>query len=500
MKRNTTAMAALLLGTATLAQAQPFNPALLEPKVLRIEVTPAQGKPSAASGFLWKTNDQVVTSLHAVPGGAAIVVECLGRRVRATVAAVLPRADLVLLKAASSLDGCSPFSSADEQVPAANSELHTYGFHAGTKSGTSRRFNKGYTPNETLEGIINGPALQAVRDMGMPATDLRIYYVEGGLLPGYSGAPVVNGAGRLVGIADGGLNNGASNYNWVIPARHLGELTASTSNVVPPQVARGSSVHFSAGLAVADERSVIAYEMGGKRFRFIKTKTQSLQALAASSNDPDGVRRLVQTYQGAVGGHLLAQMYFDVYEELDQGLIIAVPANQRPRFERPAPGASWFIAEVPPNGYNGHVQFEIRNRQSLLSVNAPVLMPSDPRYLQAFVAGLLEDCAREGKRCQVDRNTVRRVDLGNGRVLIKVGLVAAATANQSAHYDYYSLAAQGDEVFRAFARFHWAGNGGLLNCAAQPRLPDCADPTNAANNLAQIVAAHITTFSGLRAP
>lgn len=496
MHRHTT-LPALLLGACALAQAQPFNPAVLEPKVLRIEVTTAQGRTSAASGFLWKTADQVVTSLHAVPGGANIVVECRGRRVRATVAAVLPRADLALLQAASSLEGCSPFTAHDEQAPAPNSELHTYGFHVGAKSGSSRRFNKGYAANETLENLVTGPALEAVREMGMPALDLRIYYVEGGLLPGYSGAPVVNAAGRLVGIVDGGLNNGQSNYNWVIPARHLGELTASTDNRVPPQVARSSSVHFSAGLAVADERSVIAYEMGGKRFRFIKTKTQSLQALAASSNDPDGVRRLVSTYQGAVGGEVLAQMRFDVYEELDQGLIIAVPSNQRPRFERPAPNASWFIAEVPPDGYLGHVQFEVMNRQSLLRRrNAPVLMPSDPRYVPEFIAGLLQECADEGKQCEVDRSTVRRVDLGNGRVLIKVGVLARATARQAAHYDYYSLAADGDDVFRALARFHWTDGSGLIVCAAQPRQPACADPTKAAHNLAQLVAAHITTFSG----
>jgi S1-C subfamily serine protease len=488
----------LLLAGAGAAQGQAFNPATLEPAVVRIEVHGAGGA-KAASGFLWQQPNQVVTSLHAVPGDAKIVVECRGVKSIARVIKVLQRADLALLQTEAALSGCRAFTAADEQAPAPNSDLHTFGYHAGAKSGTSRRLNKGYSQNETLENLVAGPALQSLRSFGMPAVDLKVYYVEGGLLPGYSGAPVVNAGGRLIGVVDGGLNDGQSNYNWVIPARHLTDLLASKDTDVPSQVAKSSAQHFSAGIATADASTQIGFEVKGQRYRFVKTKTQSLAALAASSSDPNGVRHLLQLYGATVGNEAVQAMRFDVYEDVDQGLIISVPVGQTPRLEEPQPGYQWFIAEAgsgPGAGYDGHVQFEVMNRQSLLRLNAPVLQPSDPRYFDEVAAALLEDCRDGGKkRCAIDMPTRRRVDLGAGNVIMKIGVITEASADQAAHYDYYTFAARGDNVFRSNARFHWSGNGGLIGCTARPGTADCADKSKASTHLAQLVATHMTSFA-----
>lgn len=480
------------------AQGQVFDPATLEPVVVRIEAhSPAGAK--AASGFLWQNRSQVVTSLHAVPGGAKIVVECRGARSAARVVKVLQRADLALLQTDAPLSGCTPFTAADEQAPARNSDLHTFGYHAGAKSGTSRRMNKGYAQNETLEYLVAGPALQSLRSFGMPALDLKVYYVEGGLLPGYSGAPVVNAAGRLIGVVDGGLNDGQSGYNWVVPARHLADLLASGDTEVPPQVAKSGGQHFSTGIATADASSEIAFATNGQHYRFEKTKTQSLAALAASSSDPNGVRQLLEFYGATVGNQAVQAMQFDVYEDVDLGLIISVPVGQTPRYEEPQPGYSWFIAEVgsgPSAGYDGHVQFHVYNRQALLRLKSPVLLPSDPRYFDELAASLLEQCGEEGKkRCSIDLPTRRRVDLGGGNVIMKIGLRTEASADQAAHYDYYAFAARGDDVFRANARFHWSGNGGLIECTARPDSADCADRSKPSRHLAQLVATHMTSFA-----
>jgi len=66
--------------------------------------------------------------------------------------------------------------------------------------------------------------------IGFPALDLHILYLEGSLLPGYSGSPVFDPNGRLVGVGDGVLEKGASYMSWIIPAKYLAELESSTSS------------------------------------------------------------------------------------------------------------------------------------------------------------------------------------------------------------------------------------------------------------------------------
>lgn len=68
-------------------------------------------------------------------------------------------------------------------------------------------------------------------------TDL--YHMEGGSLPGCSGAFVVDPDNKLVAIVDGGLGEGQSGYNWAIPTLYLDDpersnITELPRNVVDP--------------------------------------------------------------------------------------------------------------------------------------------------------------------------------------------------------------------------------------------------------------------------
>jgi hypothetical protein len=57
--------------------------------------------------------------------------------------------------------------------------------------------------------------------------------MQGTLVPGYSGAPVVDNSNKVIGIANGGLDNGLSQVTWAIPfdAIHLRSAVGDTSLV-----------------------------------------------------------------------------------------------------------------------------------------------------------------------------------------------------------------------------------------------------------------------------
>ena len=189
-------MLALCLATPRVVVAQ-FNPEVLERSVVKVTVT-AAGKTHSGTGFLWGNSNQIVTALHLVQPGGNIVVECRGRRQVAQLIRALREADLALLSAP--MDGCVPLQSRQDAVPQFGSRLYTFGYGGGAQAGTSKALEKGYTANETLNGILSPTDAAEIRRFGAPSIDLPIYYLQGSLTPGFSGAPVVDNAHRLVGV------------------------------------------------------------------------------------------------------------------------------------------------------------------------------------------------------------------------------------------------------------------------------------------------------------
>ena len=119
-----------------------FDPEFMESHSARV-IAKGVGNTRVSSGFLWKNSEHVVTTLHGVPGGSNITVECLGVKRKATVEQTFARADLILLRVKGLPNGCKPFTESDHRKPAPYTSLWTYGHHAGARSATSRMFVKG---------------------------------------------------------------------------------------------------------------------------------------------------------------------------------------------------------------------------------------------------------------------------------------------------------------------------------------------------------------------
>jgi hypothetical protein len=494
------------------------------------------GRTHAASGFLWRapssdqTHSFVVTALHAVSG--AMSVQCAGVVKRATVEKVLVDADLALLKTESAFGPpCVPLGVGVQKTkPPTDTPLKVLGFLAGARSLTDRDSVKGLALPETLEFLLKEPVLTEQRNFKVPSIKLDIYYVKGGLLPGYSGGPVFNGrTGELVGVVDGGLDKGADAYNWVIPATNLEALLSSTVTQVPAQVVSGGPAHFSSPIvqamiastapssgtntlppppmaALPIQAAILQFSQNGWNYSYVRTKTRSLAELARTADDPAGVMHLLQRFAPVVGPDAATRMMFDIYQEVSRGLIIAVPAGQPLEFDKQAQYRS-LKSESRDSGSSRFEEPRLTDESGRplpdeymvleASDGTGSVKASDPRFLNETVAELLANGAVPGKwTVTLDPGSLRMIDFGNGNKILKVGLVKHQIEPPFDLYEYHAYAVRGTRVFHAETSIYSSADG-LLTCTKSPNAPACANSQRAFGQLAQLVATHLTTFAGI---
>jgi hypothetical protein len=68
-----------------------------------------------------------------------------------------------------------------------------------------------------LGNLLPDEAITAIADRDSPAIDADVLSVQTHLVPGHSGAPVLNRQGQVVGIGNGGLDLGRVEMGWAIP-------------------------------------------------------------------------------------------------------------------------------------------------------------------------------------------------------------------------------------------------------------------------------------------
>jgi S1-C subfamily serine protease len=195
--------------------------------VVRIVATRAEAplQRRVASGFRWKDSIHVVTAMHVVLGAEAISIESFVdglHSVQARVVKIYPASDLALLELAGSLPGM-PLPEAAKSAEKGQS-LWVVGFPLEVFSPRSRLLRLSEIAPAKLIDAVDRTAMNDLRSLGFPALDSEVLQVEGDLLHGDSGAPIVNAQGELVGIGNGGLKNGFAGLGWAIPASALSTI------------------------------------------------------------------------------------------------------------------------------------------------------------------------------------------------------------------------------------------------------------------------------------
>ncbi len=327
----------LLLYFAAICSAQ-FNPKLAQKSLVKVMVT-ANGKAGVCSGFVWKKGEWIVTSLHAMKPGGEIQVQYLDQFWRtAAIKKVNVNADLVLLEITSGGVPAGVVALQDYSTKTLNlgEEIVAIGYNSGSKGSSTRSMKKGFVYPETLETLVPASDRKNIEASGLPKIDLDIIYLDGSLLPGYSGSPTYDKNGALVGIGDGGLEGGASNVSWIIPAKFLDELEYSSMTSLPPNFAKIAQ-HFSAEMEVTIQtenpeeiEDAFAEEyksFTGGEFLFYYTKTRTLGELYDSSYDPGNIDKIVNEFQQYRLQIDYNHMSFDIYEDANNGIVVAIPKD-----------------------------------------------------------------------------------------------------------------------------------------------------------------------------
>lgn len=266
----------------------------------------------AASGFIWNRSDRIVTSLHVVDKGNSYSVYYQGAGITRTaiIEKILADADLALLKVDNAPQ--MPVLDVSRVAPDIGDEIYALGFgvNAPKANGIILRVKYG---GRCLRDNIDEKIIRKIEQNGYPSVDMEVANFEGNLVPGTSGAPIVNGSGDVVAIADGGLEKGAIGICWGIPARNLNNLHNSVSQYLP----ESSRVQELFGV---DLNANIGETIGDQNAELTKVRTRSFLQIASSADDQLGLSQL-----SAVLGFDQPNFLFDIYQDFTSGATVVVP-------------------------------------------------------------------------------------------------------------------------------------------------------------------------------
>jgi len=185
------------------------------------------------TGFRLNGTKGIVTALHGVVDGITFSAfnEAGDVLTGLTVSQVDIQHDVALLRSKEleerSADGLAPSASA---ALSPGQELHVLGHPVGINL-YDKRVVVGSPATKILYQLVPPASSQAFAKRMSPAEDVTVINLDGNLVPGDSGAPVLDGAGKVIGVVDGGLLGGAAAISWAIPIAALRWREASLATV-----------------------------------------------------------------------------------------------------------------------------------------------------------------------------------------------------------------------------------------------------------------------------
>ena len=306
-----------------IAMQEPGADAVINAKqaVVQIFSTNCDNGDRHASGFIWRDSSTVVTDLHVVSGCRSIRVYLASVRKSydATAERALAEADLALLHL-NEATPARPLALA-ARPPRTTDALQAVGYLLDVPEIANKRMEVMDAGSGTLDGFLPDNLKQIVRTAGSPSLSVKIVRLDGSLLPGASGAPLVNTAGQVSGVGSGGLENGAAGISWAIQSDYVATLTAAPLYASARTSTAPKQIFFSAETPSSPGASGVRC---GERVLTL-LKTRPLGQLIPSVDDPIAFMQLAST-----GGMPMSQIggfKLDSYVDADSGGVVALPAG-----------------------------------------------------------------------------------------------------------------------------------------------------------------------------
>lgn len=318
----------LLLGFIAVVSAQPVDAVITDETFAQTARAVAQVRArhcpdgeatKAGSGFLFGGSDQLVTAFHVVAGCGRIDAyfeRNRGSTVSARVERVLEEVDLALLR----LDrAVGPPLPAAATPPEPNDQLEAIAFFFGSPTLDNKTLKVTFGSSR-LRSMLPSPVSRVLAQSRVIDLDLEVVRLDGHLLPGASGAPLITADGSVAAVGSGGLKSGAASISWAVPASHLDALLTSQER---PQARAGRPFGlFSTPYAERAPQQIQCGEIG-----FVPIGVRTFLELAISTDDPIGLNQLVTS--AALPQRLLEQFEYRIYAPVDAGAAIAIPTWMR---------------------------------------------------------------------------------------------------------------------------------------------------------------------------
>jgi hypothetical protein len=316
--------AGILVAVPAMAQdAGPSAAALAQvaPSVLRVVASGCTGDEAAraGSGFSWPEPGHVVTDLHVVAGCSQISVGYQQIDDRpAHVERVLVAADLALLTV--DHPPAAPALPITAEMPPVGAQIDVFGFALGQPTRDTHPLHLTFANQETplLSDALPDDLRTEVRRIGFPALDTQVLRLDGNLLPGHSGAPLLDAQGRVVGIGSGGLERGAVGVGWAVRAQYLSKLLTSEDKM-PAAGAMARSAFATPEPSSGKGDDII--RCGG--LTLIRRRIAPLGDIAASADDPAMLQRLAEA--AGVPLERLAANRFGIWTEPASAAGVVLP-------------------------------------------------------------------------------------------------------------------------------------------------------------------------------
>ena len=269
----------------------------------------------AGSGFLFGHGDQLITALHVVAGCNlvdAYFERAGGRTTRGRIERVLESADLALLRLDKSIG--EPLVATNVQ-PRPNDELEVIAHFLGAPTLDNKTLKVTFGLTRLRNMLPEQIRISLTRDTAIDI-NLDIVRLDGHLLPGASGAPLINAEGEVVAIGAGGLRHGAASISWAVPSGHLDDLLNSFEQL--PTGPAASSELFAESYTDSMPEPLRCGSL-----EFVATGTRTFAEISAWTDDPLGLHQMLDS--AALPFPVLQGFSYRIYSPLERGAAIAIP-------------------------------------------------------------------------------------------------------------------------------------------------------------------------------